>query len=349
MAPEARTPVLVGAGVAHQHLDDPAAALEAVALMATAAERAATDAGAPEILAATAAVFVPRGTWSYPDPGRLVTERFGASARSVVAELGVLQQTLFTRACLAITDGELDVALVCGGEAKYRDLRARITGTAVHDTTQPDGTAPDHTLAPASEIMPQAEIAAGLISAPLQYSVIETALRAARGETVAANARATAELWAACSRVAASNPDAWRRDPVSPEFLEHPSPANPMLAAPYTKWHCSQWNVDQAAAFVLCSAAVADRYGIPDDRRVYPLAAVESNHMVPISRRAELHRAPRCAPEPTGLASSAATTRPRPTSSTSIAASPRRSASRPSSSAFPSTVSTNGRSPWAAG
>ncbi len=76
------------------------------------------------------------------------------------------------------------------------------------------------------------------------------------------------------------------------EFLEHPSPANPMLAAPYTKWHCSQWNVDQAAAFVLCSTDVADRHGVPEERRVHPLAAVESNHMVPISRRAALHRAP---------------------------------------------------------
>ena len=65
-----------------------------------------------------------------------------------------------------------------------------------------------------------------------------------------------------------------------------------MLAAPYTKWHCSQWNVDQAAAFLLCSAEAADRAGVPRDRRVFPLAAVESNHMVPVSRRADLHRAP---------------------------------------------------------
>ena len=106
------------------------------------------------------------------------------------------------------------------------------------------------------------------------------------------NARATAELWSAFSQVAASNPDAWRREPVTPEFLEHPSAKNPMLAAPYTKWHCSQWNVDQAAAFVLCSTEAADRAGVPQDRRVYPLAATESNHMLAISRRAELHRAP---------------------------------------------------------
>jgi acetyl-CoA C-acetyltransferase len=292
MAVDGRTPVLVGAAVAHQRQEDPADGAEAVALMTTAVERAGEDAHAPALLAQAGAVFVPRGTWRYADPGRIVAERVGAPARSVVAELGVLQQTPFTRACLAIADGTLDVAIVCGGEAKYRDLRAHITGAALDDTAQPDGVAPDETYVPASDIIPPPEIAAGLVSAPLQYSVLESALRAARGESVAENARATAELWAAFSRVAATNPDAWRRDPVPPEFLEHPSPANPMLAAPYTKWHCSQWNVDQAAAFVLCSTDAADRAGVPDDRRVYPRAAVESNHMVPISRRALLHRAP---------------------------------------------------------
>ena len=63
---------------------------------------------------------------------------------------------------------------------------------------------------------------------------------------------------------------------------------NPMLAAPYTKLHCSQWNVDQAAGFVLCSTAAADRAGVPQDRRVYPRAFAESNHMLAVSKRAEL-------------------------------------------------------------
>ena len=35
-------------------------------------------------------VLVPNGTWSYPDPGRLVAQRFGADARTVVAEVGIL-------------------------------------------------------------------------------------------------------------------------------------------------------------------------------------------------------------------------------------------------------------------
>jgi acetyl-CoA C-acetyltransferase len=287
-----RTPVLVGAGVAHQRCDDPAEAAEAVALMIAAVERAGEDAGAPALLAQARAVFVPRGTWRYRDPGRIVAEHVGANAESVIAELGVLQSTPFTRACRAIASGDLDVAIVAGGEAKFRDLRALITGAAVVDTVQGDDVAPDESIKPADEIIPAPERAAGFMSAPLMYSAVETALRTALGETVPENARATAELWAAFSRTAADNPDAWRREPVAPEFLEHPSAKNPMLAAPYTKWHCSQWNVDQAAGFVLCSNAAADRAGVPQDRRVYPLAFAESNHMLAVSKRAELHRAP---------------------------------------------------------
>lgn len=292
MPVDPRTPVLVGAGVAHQRSDDPAEAVEAVTLMTTAVERAGADSDAPDLLAQAQVVYVPRGTWRYRDPGRIVSERVGATARSVVAELGVLQSTPFTRACRAIAAGELDVAVVVGGEAKFRALRSAITGTAVFDTVQADDVTPDDDIVPADEIIPAPERAAGFMSAPLMYSALETALRAANGETVAQNARATAELWSAFSRTAATNPDAWRRDPVTPEFLEHPSAKNPMLAAPYTKWHCSQWNVDQAAGFVLCSTEAADRAGVPADRRVYPLAFAESNHMLAVSKRAELHRAP---------------------------------------------------------
>jgi acetyl-CoA C-acetyltransferase len=289
---DGRTPVLVGAGVAHQRFDDPAEAVEAVALMTTAVERAGEDAHAPTLLAQAQVVYVPRGTWRYGDPGRIIAERIGATARSVIAELGVLQSTPFTRACRAIANGDVDVAIVVGGEAKFRDLRGHITGSVPVDTVQDAGVGPDESIKPADEIIPAPERAAGFMSAPLMYSALETALRTSRGETVAENARATAELWAAFSRTAAANPDAWRREPVAPEFLEHPSAKNPMLAAPYTKLHCSQWNVDQAAAFVLCSSEAADRAGVPQDQRVYPLAFAESNHMLAVSKRAHLHRAP---------------------------------------------------------
>jgi len=282
-----RLPVLAGVGVAQQKIDDPTIALEAIELMALACERAA----APSLLGAAQAIFVPRGTWRYSDPGRLLSARFGVDARTIVGEFGVLQQTLLTRACEAITRGEIDVALVVGGEAKYRDLRARISGTAAGETEQGDVT-PDEVLTPSADIVNRAEIDARLTVPAAQYAVIETALRASRGQSVEAHTRALAAMWSAFSDVAAENPDAWRRDRVSPEFLAVPSAANPMYCSPYTKWHCSQWNVDQAAAFVVCSAEAAARHGVDRDAWVFPHAAVESNTMIPVSRRSALHRAP---------------------------------------------------------
>jgi acetyl-CoA C-acetyltransferase len=281
------TPVLVGAGVAHQHSDDADRALEAVELMAAACERAAPR----SLLAAAQIVLVPRGSWRYSDPGRLLSERFGADARTVVGEFGILQQTLVTRACGAIAAGDLDVAVVVGGEARYREHRARVGGGRASEIEQP-GATPDDVLTPNAEIVSRIEIDAGFTLPAAQYAVIETALRAARGVTVEQHARDLAQLWAAFSDVAAENPDAWRRDRMAAEFLARPSPTNPMYCDPYTRWHCSQWNVDQAAALVLCSAAAAEHHRVPRDTWVLPLVAVESNAMVPLSARGDLHRAP---------------------------------------------------------
>jgi acetyl-CoA C-acetyltransferase len=65
-----------------------------------------------------------------------------------------------------------------------------------------------------------------------------------------------------------------------------------MLAFPYTKLHNSQWNVDQAAGLVFTSAARARAEGVPERQWVYPRSVVESNTMLPLVHRAELHRCP---------------------------------------------------------
>jgi acetyl-CoA C-acetyltransferase len=65
-----------------------------------------------------------------------------------------------------------------------------------------------------------------------------------------------------------------------------------MLAFPYARLHNSDWNVDQAAGLILCSVEKAQALGIPEERWIFPLSASESNHVVPLSARADLHRCP---------------------------------------------------------
>jgi acetyl-CoA C-acetyltransferase len=121
---------------------------------------------------------------------------------------------------------------------------------------------------------------------------MENALRYSEGLDLDTHRDEVAALWAGFSRVAADNPDAWNAKPVSAEEIRNATPRNKMLAFPYTKLHNSQWNVDQAAGLILCSVAKARAHGVPRERWVFPLSATESNHLVSVSARAELHRCP---------------------------------------------------------
>lgn len=287
-----RTPVLVGVGVADQRCEDPTEALEPFALMAAALEAAARDAGAPALLAEADSIRVPRGFWEYTDPGRLVSERVGANPReSVLAEIGVVQQTLLTDACAAIASGMEEVALVTGGDARYRHLRAGLAGIEIRDTAQPDGK-PDVVLKPAGSLWADLEFERGLMMAAPYYSIIENALRHSRGQSVDEHRDSIAALWSRMSEVAATNPHAVHRTLVAAETIRNPSERNAMIAFPYTKLHNSDWNVDQAAGLILCSVGKARAYGIPEERWVFALSGTESNHMLPLSNRAQLHRCP---------------------------------------------------------
>ncbi len=287
-----RRPVLVGAGVASQREDDPLRAVEAIELMARALARAGADAGAAGLLREADSIRVTKGFWGYSDPGRLLARQVGAArARTELAEIGVLQTTLLGEAARAIAAGDEQVAVVVGGEAKYRSLRESITGRVAPVTAQTDEM-PDRLLRPAEEILSPIELEHGLVMPVQQYAVLENALRRADGVGVAEHRREIGRLWAGMSRVAAGNPDAWSRAVATEDELAGESEHNQMLAFPYTKRLTSQWNVDQAAALLLCSEKVADAAGVPPERRVYPWAAADSNFMAPVVRRRELARSP---------------------------------------------------------
>ena len=291
MSLDPRTPVLVGVGVVQQREDDPARADEPLALMERAIRRAGEDAGDPRLLARTGEILLPRGFWDYGDPGRVLASRVGAeAARTLVSEVGVLQTTLFGRAAARIAAGQCDVALVVGGEAKYRAQCAERAGVEVPFTDAP-GEA-DVVLRPAAELLHPLELQHGIAMPVNGYAIMDNALRHAEGQSVAEHRDAVARIWAAMSRVAEHNPDAWRRDPVTPEQVRDTTGRNRMLAFPYTKLHNSQWNVDQAAALLFASVETARAAGIPEQRWIYPWAVADSNHMVNLAERARLHRIP---------------------------------------------------------
>jgi acetyl-CoA C-acetyltransferase len=286
------TPVLVGMGIIDQKFDDWTQAKEPVDLMIDAARAAVCDSGVEQLGAALERVYVPRGLWYYSDPARMVADAVGATdATSVLVEVGVLQQTALGDACRQIADGELEVAMVVGGEAKYRGLRAQIAGEEASERKQ-EGE-PDITMTPAAELYLDAELNSGLGYMPVNYyAIMESAFRASQGWSVEENRDRVAAMYSRFSDIASDNPHAWKPGHVDAATIRNPGPKNPMLAFPYTKLHNTSWNVDQASALLFCSAAKAEALGIPRERWIFPRASAECGHMLSVAQRKELCRVP---------------------------------------------------------
>lgn len=288
------TPVIVGIGFQQERMEDPTQCAEPYQLMVRAARGAADDAGCEALLQQVDSISVPQGMWQYRNPGKLIADALGCpSAKSVISDLGVLQLTLLSDLCRAIAAGDQQVGLIAGGEAQFRELRSMITQQPVTETRQPDDTPPPdvHHTSP-DPFCSDLESQRGLHLPVELFAIIESALRYDRNLTVDAHRDQLARLCSSFSDVAATNPHAWRRQPVSVEEIRNPTAKNPMLAFPYTERHCSSWNVNQAMAILVCSLAKAKELGLDSAGWVYPVAGVQSRHVVVLAQQRTLHSHP---------------------------------------------------------
>jgi acetyl-CoA C-acetyltransferase len=289
------TPVIVGIGFYQERIDDPTQCAEPYQLMVRAVRNAASDAGSSEdMLRQLESISVPQGMWQYRNPGKLIADALDCpSAKSIISDLGVLQLTLLSDLCRAIAAGEQQIGVITGGEAQFRELRSMITHQPVTDTQQPEDTPPPdvHHTSPdpfASDLEGQR----GLHLPVELFAIIESALRYHQGLGLEEHRDKIARLYSSFSDIAAANPHAWRREPMRAEEIRNATAKNSMLAFPYAKRHCTQWNVNQAVAILVCSVAKAEQLGLRNDDWIYPLAAVESKHVVVLAQQRRLHSHP---------------------------------------------------------
>jgi acetyl-CoA C-acetyltransferase len=293
-APAPNTPVIIGVGFCQEKLDDAAASAEAVQLMIRAVRDAARDAGSDAILAQLESISVEQGMWQYRNPGKLIADAVGCpGAHSILADLGVLQLTPLFNLFDAIAAGEQQIGVVTGGEAKYRELRAKIAGVAVSNTVQGDDTPPPDVYHPTPDpFATDVEAQAGIMMPVELFAVIESAIRHSRGLTPDQHRDEIAALYSSFSEIASHNPHAWSRDIVPADEIRNAGGKNAMLAFPYTKKHNSQWNVNQAAAIIVCSYGKAKALGLDESRFIYPVSAAQSRHVVCLAQQKQLHSHP---------------------------------------------------------
>lgn len=283
-----RAPVLVGVGqVANrdEKLVDP------ITLAAEATRRALADCGAdldvdtiamPGVLAPSTAHPAHRlATALGLGPRRLLSSTIGGNTPQwLVGTLGT-----------DIVEGRCDVALVAGAEAGASVRRARKQGVAPRTAAEPTGE--DTEIGDSRMGASQAELHAGLGPPPFLYPILESAVAHQAGRSLDEQRRFLGRFMSPATEVAASHPDlAWFPNPATPDELSEPTPGNRMIAEPYTKRMNAIIDVDQAAAFLLCSAEAAEAAGIPRDRWVFPLGVADLNDVFFPLERPELYRSP---------------------------------------------------------
>ncbi|HEX5268370.1 MAG TPA: hypothetical protein VFW24_16500 [Acidimicrobiales bacterium] len=281
-----RSPVVVGAGQMLQRPDRLEDALEPVALMGEAAAAAAADCGPPTLAAGAELVVAVQGAWGYTDPARIVAGRIGArhARTALTAHGGNTPQSVLNILAGRIAAGKLDRAVLVGGETIWSRRRLREQGIRAPVTEQADG-APDELLGSELGMGEDFERAAG-VSAPIHfYPVFESAIRHARGESLDAHRDRLARMWEGFNRVAVANPYAWSRRPMTAAEIREPTPDNRMVGFPYTKAMNSNWDLDQAAAVVICSAEAAAAAGVPRDRWVFLHAGTDAREEAFVTRR----------------------------------------------------------------
>ena len=293
MSSSSRRAAIAGAGQSVQRIEDPRKAESPLQMMERALRLAAEDAGAPGLLASLDAIYVPQGLWRYGDPGALLAERLGSGRvqTALGAISGHMVQVLVNRACEEIASGRHDIIAIVGAESENSKRRLRRANLPPAWEDRIPGEPSQRFGEPKSGVHPH-EMAVGITTATACFSLCETSLRHARGETPAAHRDRIAELYSRLSRIAAKNPNAWLQREFSKEEIRDPSNANRMVAYPYTKWMTSNISVDQGAALILCSEQAAARFGVDPDRLVHLRASTEMSHTTLLSERDVLHRHP---------------------------------------------------------
>ncbi len=266
-----RIPVIIGVGQLNDRPTNPADGLDSVGLMLEALKIAEADAGIP-ILHKLDWLGV-EDQLSFPE-----AECHLRLARNLPRSPGRVIKTaeasgdgplrLINDAANLIAAGEIEIAAATGGEA----MRTANKLAQAPQARAASGEAQVNKLASAAEAiaLPLAR-RYGLLAPTDIYPLYEHGTRHAWGQTFGEAQAETAAIWSGLSKVAAANPHAWLRQVVSPEEISELTSDNRLVSFPYTKLMVANMSVNQGAAVIITSRAVARDLGIADSKLIFVL------------------------------------------------------------------------------
>ncbi len=286
-----RTPIIVGAAQ-YTPPKDQAHPQHPLALMKTAGETAIQDTGAKPIQNKIDALFVVNlFSWSYADVCAELSRLLGIHPKERVYTGigGNIPQVLINRAAQEIYAGRHRAVMIAGGEAGSSLKRFAGKEAALN---WPSRQAPARVDSDSREPFTEYEMRYGIFAPAYAYAYFENALRAAQGWSISSHREKLGRLCARLNRVAAQNPYAWSKTPLTAEQISTPSFHNRFTAFPYTLTMNANIHVDMAAAIILTSVKDASAMGIDPTLWVYPMGGAGLNNIWHAAQRPSLHDSP---------------------------------------------------------
>ena len=281
-----KKPVVIGLGITQQkgsyaELD------EALFLMEKVAMQAINDCGNSKIKDFIDVIDIPKGFWRYRDPGKWIAEKNNFSnAKTSVNKIGVLQQHLINNTCNKIIKGEIRAGLILGGESRAKMIAALKEGIEYKEMEL--STNPDQYVKAKDDLYGEGEAEALGLMAVGYYAVMESAMRKSKNLTLKEHEDYLGSMYADFSEIASKNQYAASDKSISKDQIMLSNSDKKPMAYPYNKYHCTSWNVSQASAILICEEGLADQLNISKQKRIYPMASSETNHMIALIQRPSL-------------------------------------------------------------
>jgi acetyl-CoA C-acetyltransferase len=279
-------PVIIGVGQVTERPGGDGAAPHPLQYAERAVRACAEDTGVSGILERVNAVSVVNiFSWKYRDPAGQLCEMLGMhpAVKEYTSWGGNMPQWLVNRAADLIASGAVETVLLVGAEA----LSSNRAGMEKYLLEWPSLENPAVEMIGDNRYGSSPHEMLHNASVPIQvYPLFENALRAEQGLGMREHAERMGGLWAGFSRVAASNPLAWFREPVTVREILEVSDRNRMVGFPYTKRLNPMLNVSQAAALIVTGARVAKKLSVPREKWVYLHGGADAVDKWHVSERA---------------------------------------------------------------
>ncbi|NMV38086.1 enoyl-CoA hydratase-related protein [Ralstonia insidiosa] len=278
------TPIIVGVGQFTERLGTPEFhARSAADIAANAAHNAMNDALSAERLRDIVDAIATTRTFEDSTPRlaqpfgksnnfpRSIARRLGLAPRVAVWEKagGNTPQQLVNEFCARLSAGEFRMVLLTGAENISTARWLQAEGKSADWSEIVDGGVENRGMG-LHGLVYRYNVRHGLVGTPPYYGLCEHARRGRLGQTPSAYLQEMGRLFAPFTRVAAANPySSSAVAPYTAEELVTVGERNRMIASPYPQRLVARDQVNQGAAIVLTTIAVARELGIPEEKWVY--------------------------------------------------------------------------------